>query len=298
MRAHLLGALLVAAGANAQDTQPIATITPGGDAQTLPLDDTSKLPGSAFGGIEYRQGVVLGAPPPSVPVGSIPSPVGHNTVGATYDTARDGRPEEIEGVVLAPGDIRYATLNYGFVSDDAAQAPVFATLQDIGPTGVTGFLEGSTLQGQLRFGEEAAVIEFQRLILQDGRTLPISAIAISPDLMRTGFGEVDRNRLRRYGALLVAGLIEGAGAVGRAAIDRRHQGDQTVIIIGDGNRAADDDLDEVRDRELILGTLEPLGSALSEEARQTFREPPTITAPAGTGIGVVFLEPVTMAAVR
>lgn len=212
-----------------------------------------------------------------------------------YDTARNGGGFDA-GSLLLPGDQRYATLLYGFNSDDAAQLPVFAQIHDYGPAS-SSYLNGARLQGTLRLSAESAVMEFDRLIMQDGRVIPISAMGISADQLRVGvFDNVNRHTISRYSSLLVSGLIQGFGNVGERIVENRFGGGRNgnVIIIGDGSDAGSQNWDgEFTDGDraaIAMGAVRPIGDALADSAAEGFNRKPTVTAPAGFGFSVVFLE--------
>ena len=218
-----------------------------------------------------------------------------------YDTSRNAQAFD-SGAIILPGDQRYATLMYGFNSDDATQLPVFAQLHDYGPAS-SAFLNGARVQGTLRLSTESAVMEFDKLILRDGRIVPISAMGISQDQLRVGvFKNVNRHTLSRYSSLLVSGLIKGIGDVGTQIIENKYSdNDGTTIIIGDGasTEEPDDGTFSDADRAAIaMGAVKPIGDELSAAAGEGFRRKPTVTAPAGFGFSIVFLDGLTFGQVQ
>src|SRR4051794_15997618 len=192
-------------------------------------------------------------------------------------------------VVARAGDTVYALIDRTFNSDDP-QAPIFATIHDIDASGEPGPLHNVRMMGQITYSREQAAILFTQLILQDGRQVPMRAIAVSEQTARTGIAkDVDYHTLERYGSLLVGGLIQGAGQVGQLLV----QGSQNIVvnpltglITASQNHAPY--------YQAGLGALLPVGQALTAAATQNFARPPTISAPAGLGIGIVFLDPVAL----
>ncbi len=221
-------------------------------------------------------------------------PLGVDAGARIYDTARNNDSEATGSIIIREGDMRYATLVYGYNSDDAQQAPIFATLHDFGDNGGPGYLDGARLMGTLKLSRTSAVIEFTKVIHQDGRTFPISAIAIKDDLTRIGVaGKVNRHTIERYGSLFVAGLLQGAGQAGQLLLDDGNNGG-TTIIIGDGSSADSSTESDLTDAEKVaIASVLPIGESLAGVAEQGFNRPPTITAPPGYGMGIVFLAPVT-----
>lgn len=225
-------------------------------------------------------------------------PLGVDTGSRIYDTARDGDTANSNNVIIREGDMSYATLLYGYNSDDAQQAPVFATLHDYGDGGGPSYLDGTRLQGVLKLSRESAVIEFTKAIHPDGRSFPISAIAVSPDLDRVGVaGRVNRHVIERYSSLFIGGLLQGAGQAGQLLLDDGNNSG-TTIIIGDNSNVQSDSSDLSDAEKVAIASLLPIGDNLASAAQQGFNRPPTVSAPAGFGMGVVFLEPITWEDIR
>jgi hypothetical protein len=227
--------------------------------------------------------------------------IGIDNNARIYDTSRNAQAFN-SGAIILPGDQRYATLMYGFNSDDATQLPVFAQLHDYGPAS-SAFLNGARLQGTLRLSTESAVMEFDKLILRDGRIVPISAMGISQDQLRVGvFKNVNRHTLSRYSSLLVSGLIKGIGDVGTQIIENKYSDNEgTTIIIGDGASTAEPDDGTLSDADRVaiaMGAVKPIGDELSAAAGEGFRRKPTVTAPAGFGFSIVFLDGLTFGQVQ
>ena len=220
-------------------------------------------------------------------------PTGVQNGSVVYDTARDRTNTGVSGTIIRAGDMYYATLMYGYNSDDAQQAPIFATLHDYGSNGSYSPLNGARLQGVLKLSRESAVIEFTRVIADDGRSFPIQAIAVSPDLDRIGVaGRINRHVIERYSSLFLSGLIQGAGQAGQLLLDGNN-GSGTTIIVGDGATTGDSTSNLSDAEKVALASLLPIGTQLSSAAQQGFNRPPTVSAPAGFGMGLVFLENVT-----
>lgn len=220
-------------------------------------------------------------------------PLGVDTGSRIYDTARDGDAESRSNVIIREGDMSYATLLYGYNSDDAQQAPIFATLHDYGDTGGPSYLDGMRLQGVLKLSRESAVIEFTRAIPKNRPAFPISAIAVSPNLDRVGVaGRVNRHVIERYSSLFIGGLLQGAGQAGQLLLDGGNKSG-TTIIIGDNSNVQSDNSDLSDAEKVAIASLLPIGDNLASAAQQGFNRPPTVSAPAGFGMGVVFLEPIT-----
>lgn len=201
-------------------------------------------------------------------------------------TAGTAGPTSLASRVLAqPGDIVYATLDQGFNSDDPRGLPIFATIRDPRDGG-RGPLDGGRLMGRVTYSLENASLTFQSLIL-NGRSVQIQAMAITETDARTGIaGDVDHHTLERYGSLFIAGLLQGVGEVGQLLAQNY---DATVYPDVGAIRYSNRDVDWAT---AGMGVLRPLGTQLSSFAGRGFDRPPTVTAPAGMGMGVIFTQPV------
>ena len=237
--------------------------------------------------------LALGSPTMAQQYSGQQGPLGVDTGSRIYDTARNGDAATGSNIIIREGDMSYATLLYGYNSDDAQQAPIFATLHDYGDRGGPSYLDGTRLQGVLKLSRESAVIEFTKAIHPDGRSFPISAIAVSPDLDRVGVaGNVDRHVIERYSSLFLGGLLQGVGQAGQLLLDDGGNSG-TTIIIGDNSNVQSSSGDLSDGEKVAIASLLPIGNNLASVAEQGFNRPPTVTAPGGFRVGIGFLEPIT-----
>ncbi len=202
--------------------------------------------------------------------------------------SRDSRGKVANYVIAKPGDTTYATIDRAFNSDDP-QAPIFATIRDVDGSGRRGPLDGVRLLGAITYSNKQGAIQFNQAYLQDGRPLQLRGMAISENDARTGVAkDVDTHDFERYGSLLFASLIQGAGQVGQTLLQNNQQvqADPSTGLITATQR--------VQPYQAVLAGALPVGQALTAAAAQGFNRPPTISGPAGMGIGVVFLDPVVV----
>lgn len=267
------------ASSKGSDAAPIMTIGPGSSLSPRAMWDFPSTTPSARVAVRYAE-----------------ARVGRDRFGRIYDTARDSSTER-PAVMVLPGDMTFATLLYGFNSEDAEQMPVFVEIHDYMSGASGGFLNGARLRGTLKLSAESAAIEFDQMIFDDGKIVPVSAIAVSPDAMRAGVAaKVDRHTLERYASLFVGGLLQGVGEAGEAIVKGKTGSGGNVIIIGNGGSQRDYQ-GPTRD-EILMNAIKPVGTTLAGRATDNFSRPPTVSAPAGYGVGVVFLEPVTYEAIQ
>ncbi|MCX8256570.1 MAG: DotG/IcmE/VirB10 family protein, partial [Beijerinckiaceae bacterium] len=191
-------------------------------------------------------------------------------------------------VIARAGDTVYATLDRAFNSDDPG-APIFATIHDVDEVGIQGPLDGVRMIGTIHYSTSQGAIQFEKGYLPDGRPLEVKGLAISEDTARTGIAKnVDNHELQRYGTLLFATLVQGVGQVGQVLTQNQQQ------AMVDPNTGLLVSSQKFNPYEAAAGALLPAGQALTAVAAQQFNRPATISAPAGYGLGIVFLEPMVV----
>jgi Bacterial conjugation TrbI-like protein len=254
--------------------------------------------GALVGGGEAASESIMAAqfyqepPPPPEPqeiVRTVSAPPPQNSVVAPKPTAEIKPQKQI--MYLRTGDVIYARLDRSFNSDDPA-APIIVSVDDLIYDGGTrpknGPLTGMRLVGSISYSGTQSAIVFSQIVTISGRTYPVEAIAISEQNARTGIAtNVDRHILERYSGLLIGSLLQGASTVADTLV----QGNKTVAVadgvITTGNQ-------KVNWPQVGVASLKPLGENLAQVATQNFSRPPTFSAKAGTGVGVVFLQPLVI----
>ena len=191
-------------------------------------------------------------------------------------------------VIARAGDTVYATLDRAFNSDDPG-APIFATIHDVDEVGIQGPLDGVRMIGTIHYSSSQGAIQFDKAYLSDGRPIELRGLAVSEDTARTGIAKnVDNHELQRYGTLLLATLVQGVGQVGQVLTQNQQQ------AMVDPNTGLLVSSQKFNPYEAAAGALLPAGQALTAVAAQQFNKPATISAPAGYGLGIVFLDPVVV----
>lgn len=223
-----------------------------------------------------------------------PAMVATDQFGNTFTTSDQPNPLGGTGgplILARNGDLTYATLVYGFDSDDVRNLPIYAVIHDYLPNGTRGPLDGARIRGQVQFSRDDASIVFNQAILPSGLEMPIQAVAVSDRDGRTGVAQtVNRHVLSRYGSLFLAGLIQGYGEVAQARLQARYNNGSDTIIVGDGSTVTIEDSGAPTDGEILAGAVRPIGNNLANVAAQNFNRPFTIKAPANMGFALVFLQ--------
>lgn len=191
-------------------------------------------------------------------------------------------------VIARAGDTVYATLDRAFNSDDP-QGPLFATIHDVDEAGIQGPLDGVRMIGNLKFSQTQSAIQFNKAYLPDGRTINVHGIAIDESTARTGMAlNVDNHDIEKYAGLLIASLGQGVGQVGQILTQNNQQAQynsNTGLLVAS---------QQFNPYYAAAGALAPAGQTLAAVAAQNFQKPPTISAPAGYGLGIYFVEPVAV----
>jgi len=153
---------------------------------------------------------------------------------------------------------------------------------------VAGPAAGATLYGTSEMVSDQGVrVTFSRMLL-DGRSHNISAIALDPadshDLLNAN---VDRKEFERY-------VLPVLGAMGSAYFTARGQQAQRVVT-GPGSDVIAVDQDRPTSREAVA---QALAAGMAATVEQIAAQPaqPSATLPAGSSIGILFMEPVLAAA--
>ncbi len=211
----------------------------------------------------------------------------------TGATGNNAQSKPTGRLVARTGDVIYGVLDRGFNSDDP-QAPLIVTLHDFLTDGSQGPLTGARVVGTLTYSQEQAAVQFSRLVMVDGREIPISAIAVSEQDARTGIAaDVDRHILMRYGSLFASSLIQGVGMAGQQLTAL--SSNSYVVYPYTGLIASSPSSDWKRiGAQAAAASLLPVGQALASAAARNFNTPPTMSSPIGMGVGVVFLQPLNM----
>ncbi len=209
-------------------------------------------------------------------------------VPAMPESARTA-PQEVDTVMAAgsdvalmpsirPGDMARARVLFGLSSD--FPGPAIAEI-------VEGGLAGARVSGDFSVVRSAGglALSFSTLFLPDGRSMPVSAIGLSP---WTG-GPVTRSRLdprllRRFGGLALSGAATGAAvAMAEPATRTSITGGGAVVV----------DRGSPTDSQILAAGLGRAAGAVQQELAGMLPEGALIELDAGAPIVVLFTSPVS-----
>ena len=185
--------------------------------------------------------------------------------------------------VIRTGDILFAVMDTSVNTDEPG--PILASI-------VSGRLKGSKLIGSFTLPSNAdkMIISFNTLSMPGAdKTISISAFAIDPDTARTALSsQTNHHYLQRYGALFASSFMAGMSS----AI----QSSNTTVSIGGTGGTTDTTVSTLGRSTLdnaMIG-LGEVGKAWSKTAQKQMNRPTTIEVYAGTGLGILFTQDVTI----
>jgi intracellular multiplication protein IcmE len=207
---------------------------------------------------------------------------GTGAVGADPTAARK-KPD----VFATLGDTCYATLDNGINTDDTKY--VFATIHScqMNLTANAQAMVGARVKGKIEMAQDQVRVTFDRLILRGRRTgsFTIEAIAVTEDEARSGIGkEVDHHYFSRYFSLGLSSLLTGFGKAAQMQTG-------TAVITAGSTTVTTAPIDTNRETKIALGEM---GQSFGSEVRKDFSRPTTVSAPRDMGIGVIFVNDVTL----
>lgn len=188
-----------------------------------------------------------------------------------------------QNMMISAGQTVFArTVN---ASDSDTPGPVVAEIFQKGPLYRTRLL-GSFQQNR---NTNALIVEFNRLVMQDGTEVPISAYAVdgAKGSIAVTSG-VDRRWLERYGPRLAGAFIAGLGQT----MARPSQ----QVIIGNNTTTVVDRKTELKDA--LYAGAGRVGEQLASEIESSAPKGPLVQLGSGYTIGILFMQGVPDIAAR
>ena len=146
----------------------------------------------------------------------------------------------------------------------------------------SGPFRGDNMLGSFQDVHERLVLALHQIILANGQSEAISALAISP---KSGLpavrGTVDHHYLERYGLLFAGAYLQGYG--------QAFQQNGSTAVTGSGLAITTNNTAQYASR-AALGSL---GQTMAQQFTQDANIPATVSLPSGAGMGVLFMKPVT-----
>lgn len=189
---------------------------------------------------------------------------------------------------LKPGQVLYASLELNLDSDWARQGVVVSKV-------IAGPLQGATVIGHFRTGRgrnPAFKIEFDRMVLPNGKEIGLTAFAVDPHLKLPFIAhEVDRHYLYRWGSLVAASFLEGWAEFADATAQ---SGTQTATTAGAGGSVTVQATPHYSLTERGMIASGRVADVLAQQLANNFRREPTVkaraTADGGMPIGILVVD--------
>ncbi len=203
----------------------------------------------------------------------------YQKTGPSPSTANGAGGENI----IKTGDILFAVMDTSVNTDEPG--PILATI-------VSGRLKGSKLIGSFTLPANASkmVISFNTISIPGAdKTVSISAYAIDPNTARTALAsEANHHYLQRYGALFASSFMAGMSS----AI----QSSNTTVSVGGTGGTTNTTVSTLSRSTLdnALIALGEVGKAWSQTAQKEMNRPTTVEVYAGTGLGILFTQDVSL----
>ena len=176
-------------------------------------------------------------------------------------------------VVIPAGQIDYAVTITAVNSN--VPGPVECRL-------TSGPFRGDNMLGSFQDVHERLVLALHQIVLANGQSEAISALAISPQSgLPAVRGTVDHHYLERYGLLFAGAYLQGYG--------QAFQQNGSTAVTGSGLAITTNNTAQYASR-AALGSL---GQTMAQQFTQDANIPATVSLPSGAGMGVLFLKPVT-----
>ncbi|GJM07223.1 MAG: hypothetical protein DHS20C10_09570 [marine bacterium B5-7] len=182
----------------------------------------------------------------------------------------------------APADAKAGYIEFGVLKtavNSDQPGPVMATL-------VQGKFKGAKLLGNLHREEKRVVLTFNIMNLpQLGHSIKINAVAIDPNTARTALAtHVNSHYLLRYGTMFASAFLTGYGQVVQ-------QAGSTTTTNGLSTQVSTPDLSP---KQQYIAALGQVGQQWGDNLQNVFNTPPTVKVASGTGLGILFLDDVSL----
>lgn len=280
-------------------------------AEQLSLQERQERINQIQQNMNQQAGELIGAwvPPPqqryvaaTVTAGSDTSSAGGNGARAGSNGAAAGQQQSAP--VIKAGTILYGVLETGLNSDEPS--PILATIV-LDPTcnaytAVTGCsgpatscsaacltgvrFKGARLVGQFQRVDDKVVLDFKQMSLSGyPSTISVDAVAVDPETARTALAsDVDHHYLSRYGSLFLSSFVRDyAKAI-------QQSGSSTTFSLAGVTTT----YPELSAQEKVAVGLGGVGQQVATSLGGLFTRPPTVTVNSGEGIGILFLNDVSL----
>ena len=197
-------------------------------------------------------------------------------VGANANANAANQPS---GPIIKAGTIMFATLDSGADSDEPS--PILATV-------LTGQLKGAKVIGNFERENQKLVLKFNLMNVPSfDKSIAVNAVAIDQNTASTAVtGNVNNHYLLRYGTLFASSFLSG---ISQGIIATSSQTNCFFGVICQSQPSSN-----LSTGEYVALGLGNTGQQYANEMGSNFNTPPTVKIPGGTGIGLLFMQDLTL----
>ena len=207
-----------------------------------------------------------------------PKNTGENVKGSGKNQSGNTGPT---GPTYKAGSIMFAVLQTAIDTDDV-NTPILAKI-------VTGPLKGSKLIGHFNRVDTHVVIAFNLLNMPSlSKSMAINAYAIDTDTARTALsGSVNNHYMLRYGTLFASAFLKGVGDSLSSTQSQLVPGASHFLFPVEQKKP-------LNPTQTALVGLGQVGTTLGQNLGNIVNTPPTVKIPAGTGVGLLIMQDLTL----
>lgn len=185
-------------------------------------------------------------------------------------------PQQIAAnVVIGAGRLEYGVVETALNSN--RPTPVLGQIED-------GPLAGTRLLGAFKTEDNRLVIKFTMASLKNGISFPVDAIMVNPKVNQ-GYlaSSVNHHYFYRYSLLLGGAFLQGFGQTLQ----------QSGSTVSSGYGGTTQTFSPQSTGQAAMSALGQVGQTVGQIGESAFRTPNTVRINIGTGVGILFLKPVT-----
>jgi intracellular multiplication protein IcmE len=208
----------------------------------------------------------------------VKSPSSSATTGKSGTPATKAKetPQQIAAnVVIGAGRLEYGVVETALNSN--RPTPVLGQIED-------GPLAGTRLLGAFTTEDNRLVIKFTMASLKNGISFPVDAIMVNPKVNQ-GYlaSSVNHHYFYRYSMLLGGAFLQGFGQTLM----------QSGSTVSSGYGGVTQTFSPKSTSQAAMAAMGQVGQTVGQIGQQAFSTPNTVRINIGTGVGILFLKPIT-----
>lgn len=224
----------------------------------------------------WTPSLITVADSPALKVATTPPAMASGKSGAVNGGKPKETPQQIAAnIVIGAGRLEYGVVETALNSN--RPTPVLGQIED-------GPLAGTRLLGAFKTEDNRLVIKFTMASLKNGISFPVDAIMVNPKVNQ-GYlaSSVNHHYFYRYSLLLGGAFLQGFGQTLQ----------QSGSTVTSGYGGVTQTFSPKSTSGAALAAMGQVGQTVGQIGESAFRTPNTVRINIGTGVGILFLKPVT-----